>query len=138
MVLRRWVFSLFIPLKLRSAAQVETRAWGFSLGAKVISYRSSSHLLNNIICSLGPQKKKKNSKKKKTPLALCLSECVNSEVQNTNDCVVHRRAVKNSRGPLRKRNQGRCCDWCISFHFVFALVCLFVCFLNFAIVVVVA
>ena len=35
--------------------------------------------------------------------SLCLSKCVNSEVQNTNDCVVRRRAVKNSCGPLRKK-----------------------------------
>ena len=73
---------------------VSTRVWDFSLDPKVIGYRYSSHL-NSLICS--PSQK----------TSLCLSKCVNSEVQNTNDCVVRRRAVKNSCGPLRKKKSRK-------------------------------
>ena len=73
---------------------VSTRVWGFSLDPKVIGYRYSSHL-NSLICS--PSQK----------TSLCLSNCVNSEVQNTNDCVVRRRAVKNFCRPLRKKKSRK-------------------------------
>ena len=36
--------------------------------------------------------------------------------------LVRRRAVKNYVDLSgKKRNQGRCCDWCISIHFLFAV-----------------
>ena len=35
--------------------------------------------------------------------SMCLLKCVNSEVQNKNDCVVRRSVVKNSHGLLRKK-----------------------------------
>ena len=36
--------------------------------------------------------------------------------------LVRQRAVKNyvDLSEKKKRNQGRCCDWCISIHFLFA------------------